>query len=147
MSETVAEPKAALRAGVAEEIRALLGRRRMTSVALARAIGKSHTYVWRRLSGETAFDVDDMAGIASALGVPVISLFPEEARSVTNRSRQEEELATNRSSHTRPHSTRPGDNRPLSRTDHVSPVRPSFLRPVDQRVIDPTRRVQEDLTR
>lgn len=127
-----------LRAGVAEEVRALLGRRRMSSVALARGIGKSHTYVWRRLSGETAFDLDDLAAIAGALDVSVISLLPaaERQREITG------------GSHVRPRSARPRDGRPGGRTDHSAPTRPAFLRSigsvtnVDQRVTDPSRLVQ-----
>lgn len=65
---------ARLREVVAEEVRALLGRRNMKHIELARRIGRSHTYVGRRLSGETAFDVDDLEQIASVLGVSAESL-------------------------------------------------------------------------
>lgn len=72
-----------LRAAVAEEVRALLGRRRMSDIALARKLKRSHTYVYRRLSGETAFDVDDLEGIAAALNVPITELFPSRTGRVT----------------------------------------------------------------
>ena len=65
---------APLREVVAEEVRALLGRRNMRHIELARRIGRSHTYVGRRLSGETAFDVDDLEQIAKVLGVSAESL-------------------------------------------------------------------------
>jgi transcriptional regulator with XRE-family HTH domain len=66
-----------LREVVAEEIRALLGRRRMSGGALAAAIGKSEMYVSRRLRGETPFDIDDLDAIATALGVePGKLLYP-----------------------------------------------------------------------
>lgn len=108
MSETITQ-EATLREHVAEEVRALLGRRRMSSVALARSIGKSHTYVWRRLNGETAFDLDDLQGIAKTLAVDVRSLLPGETKS----------------SHTlapRPMARvgRPRDNRPAGRASGSS---------------------------
>ena len=82
MSETVTE-SGTLRGEVAEEIRALLARRRLSNIALARAIEKSHTYVWRRLNGETAFDLDDLERIAQLLGVTVADLLPRQQRVVT----------------------------------------------------------------
>lgn len=67
---------ARLREYVAEELRVLLARRRMSGVQLAKHIGKSHTYVWRRLNGETAFDLDDLERIGEALGVEPVDLLP-----------------------------------------------------------------------
>jgi len=72
--------RTALSEAVAEEIRATLARRRMSASALARALGKSQTYVWRRLSGETAFDTDDLERIAGVLRVAVVDLLPEDVR-------------------------------------------------------------------
>lgn len=43
-----------LRESVAEEVRALLGRRNISKIELARRIERSHTYVWRRLSAATS---------------------------------------------------------------------------------------------
>lgn len=79
---TTAEPsrRTTFREAVAEEIRAALARRRMSASALARKLGKSQTYVWRRLSGETAFDTDDLEAIAAALSVTVVDLLPPDAR-------------------------------------------------------------------
>lgn len=75
MSTEAPERTAApLREVVAEEVRALLGRRNMRHIELARRIGRSHTYVGRRLSGETAFDIDDLEQIAGVLGVSAESL-------------------------------------------------------------------------
>jgi transcriptional regulator with XRE-family HTH domain len=51
----------------------------MSQIELARRIGKSHTYVGRRLSGETAFDTDDLERIAGILGVSVVDLLPDSA--------------------------------------------------------------------
>ena len=85
-SARTSAPVGTLRAGVAEEVRALLARRRMSSTALARHIAKSHTYVWRRLNGETAFDLDDMEAIATALGVNIRALLPAPPPGDTSRS-------------------------------------------------------------
>jgi transcriptional regulator with XRE-family HTH domain len=65
-----------LRAYVAEEVRALMARRQVTAVELADRIGRSRTYVGRRLHGETAFDVDDLENIARVLAVEVADLMP-----------------------------------------------------------------------
>lgn len=74
-----------MRERIAEEVRALMGRRRMRDGELARVIGRSHTYMYRRLSGETAFDADDLEMIARALGVNVVDLLPRDEREVTVR--------------------------------------------------------------
>lgn len=61
---------------VSEEIRAMMGRRRMSANALARALDKSDMYVSRRLRGATPFDVDDLELIAQVLDVQVTDLLP-----------------------------------------------------------------------
>ncbi|MDG4791880.1 helix-turn-helix transcriptional regulator [Micromonospora sp. WMMD1102] len=66
-----------LRELVAEEVRALLGRRQMSGAKLATAIDRSEMYVSRRLRGETAFDLDDLERIAGVLGVQVADLLPK----------------------------------------------------------------------
>lgn len=65
-----------LREHAAEEVRALLGRRRTSATQLARQMGVSQAYVWRRLSGETAFDLDDLEKISALLDVEVTDLLP-----------------------------------------------------------------------
>lgn len=45
---------------MAAEVRAWMGRRRVTQTELAAVLGKSQPYVSRRLSGEVAFDTDDL---------------------------------------------------------------------------------------
>lgn len=84
MSTTHALGAASLRERTAEEIRALLGRRRMSASALARELKVSQTYVWRRLSGETAFDLDDLDAIARILRVDPRDLMPAQDRRVTS---------------------------------------------------------------
>lgn len=63
-----------LRESIAGEIRVAMVRRQVTGAALAQALGKSQAYVSRRLSGETAFDTDDLEVIAGALRVSVADL-------------------------------------------------------------------------
>jgi transcriptional regulator with XRE-family HTH domain len=65
-----------LRVRVAEEIRVALARKRMSAARLGRELGVSQTYVWRRLKGEVAFDLDDLDRIAEILGISVASLLP-----------------------------------------------------------------------
>lgn len=68
----------ALHQRIAAEVRAEMGRARVNGSQLARKLNRSHTYVWRRLSGEVAFDVAELEDVAGALGVPV-SKFLEPA--------------------------------------------------------------------
>lgn len=64
-----------LRARVAEEVRALMARRRINGVQLSKEIGRSNMYLSRRLNGSTPFDVDDLEALARIFGVPVTTLF------------------------------------------------------------------------
>lgn len=69
MSEDVAVRVTPMRELVAEEIRVLLARRRMSASELARQMGATQPYISRRLTGEIAFDVDDLEKIARVLNV------------------------------------------------------------------------------
>lgn len=73
-----------MRERVAEEVRALLARRKMSASELARRLDVTQRYMSRRLTGETAFDADDLGNIAGVLGVDVTDLFPrrDEGRTV-----------------------------------------------------------------
>ncbi|WP_020525895.1 helix-turn-helix domain-containing protein [Catelliglobosispora koreensis] len=82
MGEPATPREQTLREGVAEEIRALMGRRNVSRQTMARALGVSHTTVWRRLSGDTALDLDELERVARVLGVEVTDLFPREGRVV-----------------------------------------------------------------
>lgn len=61
---------------VAEEIRALLARRRISGREFARQMGKSPSWVNFRLTGHTPIDLNDLDEIAKALGVPIQALLP-----------------------------------------------------------------------
>jgi transcriptional regulator with XRE-family HTH domain len=78
----------ALRDRVAEEVRALMGRRRVTGAELARAINVPQASLQRRLSGRYPFDVDLLEQIATYFRVPVVTLFPspEAAQGITLKS-------------------------------------------------------------
>lgn len=74
------EHSPALRDSVAEEVRSWLGRRRMSGAQLARLLGKSQTFVARRLDGRQAMDLDDLEMIAGVLNVSVVQLLGDAAR-------------------------------------------------------------------
>ena len=64
---------------IASEIRAELGRKRIPQADLANVLGVSQAGISRRLSGDTPFDVNEVAAVADFLGVPVALLFGETA--------------------------------------------------------------------
>jgi transcriptional regulator with XRE-family HTH domain len=61
---------------VAEEIRALMARRRMSGRQLATKLGVSPSWVSYRLTGTQPIDVNDLSRIAAALGAGVHELLP-----------------------------------------------------------------------
>jgi transcriptional regulator with XRE-family HTH domain len=61
---------------VAEEIRAMLGRRRMSGRQLATKLGVSQTWMSTRLTGTTPIDLNDLERIAAILDVEVAELLP-----------------------------------------------------------------------
>jgi transcriptional regulator with XRE-family HTH domain len=66
-------------ASVANEVRAAMSRRRMSQMQLAEALGRSQAFVSRRLTGEIAFDINELATIAEALDVPITALLGDAA--------------------------------------------------------------------
>lgn len=83
----------------------------MSATRLARELKVSQTYVWRRLSGETAFDTDDLERIAAVLDVPVADLLPLDARTTVQPMARK--VAP---------SDRPKDGRPKGRGDRRGPM-------------------------
>jgi transcriptional regulator with XRE-family HTH domain len=65
---------------VAAEVRAQMGRAQVNTSELARRIGKSHSYVWRRLTGAVPFDVADLTAIGEVLGVSIGQFIPASER-------------------------------------------------------------------
>ncbi|HEY1622139.1 MAG TPA: helix-turn-helix domain-containing protein [Streptosporangiaceae bacterium] len=62
---------------VAAELRAELARRRIPNRRIAGQLGWSETYLSRRLTGSVPFSIDDLASVASAIGIPVAAFFDE----------------------------------------------------------------------
>ncbi|MEU9022359.1 helix-turn-helix transcriptional regulator [Actinomadura sp. NPDC048394] len=61
---------------VAEEVRALLARRRLSARAAAQQLGWTPMYLSRRMNGSAPFNVDDLAALAQLLNVPITDFFP-----------------------------------------------------------------------
>lgn len=62
---------------VATEVRAELGRQRISVNELARRLGWSQPYLSRRVSGTVAFDLTDLERIANELRIGVTALIAE----------------------------------------------------------------------
>lgn len=85
----------ALSSRVAEEIRALLARRRVSGRKLAEALGFSQSAMSARLTGATPIDLNDLERIAGFLNVEVTELLPRasEGRVLKTAGRPMEEQA------------------------------------------------------
>lgn len=77
MSDESTPPRGRLREYVAEEIRVILARKKMSGAELGRRAGIKQSSMSRRLTGETAFDMDDIEAIAAVLEVSVADLLPK----------------------------------------------------------------------
>lgn len=64
------------REAVASAVRVEMARKRMSQAKLADATGLNAQYVSRRMTGEVAFNTDDLALIAAALDVSMAELLP-----------------------------------------------------------------------
>lgn len=95
-----------MRERTAEEVRVALARKRMSATQLAKQMGVSQAFIWRRLSGETAFDVDNLERIGAILGVEPADLLPRPAN-LSARSNLDKTHAP----------VRPRDNRPKGRSE------------------------------
>jgi len=127
-------PRPILREAVAEEIRALLARRRMSGAALAAKIDKSEMYLSRRLRAETAFDIDDLEQIATALGTTPGHLISDAVHARTAAAASQDATSQKPRKMTkpqvRPHvPTRPGEHRHATRPPNYPPSarRPQLL--------------------
>lgn len=95
---------------VAEEIRVMMTRRRMTGAALAKALDVSASWVSYRLNGQVAFDLNDLERIAKILDCRIIDLLPSGGGAATREKR--------------PATERPTDNRPNGRAEARNVRRP-----------------------
>lgn len=126
MTVATTERRTSLTERVAEEIRAQMGRKRMSGARLAKQLGVSDMWVSYRLRGVQPIDLNDLERIADALGVPVIDLLPRDTVRPNNRSTDQAErpMPPPRPDHSRP------KGRPHNEsTRPVSPVQPSRRRP------------------
>ncbi|MDG4796172.1 helix-turn-helix transcriptional regulator [Micromonospora sp. WMMD1082] len=64
---------------VAAEIRAEMGRQQKSGRAVAEAMGVSHIYLSRRLTGKVSLTLADLEKVAAALGVPASTFLPSPA--------------------------------------------------------------------
>lgn len=60
---------------VAEEVRALMGRHRVSQKALGIALGLGQSGISDRVNGKVPFDVDELYAMAEFFDVPVVTFF------------------------------------------------------------------------
>jgi transcriptional regulator with XRE-family HTH domain len=118
MSTTPGLRRANLTERVAEEIRAEMGRRRISGAQIARKLGKSEAWVSYRLSGKQPIDLLDLEAICEVLGVRPVELVIRAERVETQMnsrfpSTSERPTGDSLTPARRPHGTRP-DGRPLT---------------------------------
>lgn len=126
MSEDVAARVTPMRVVIAEEIRVLLARRRMSASELARQMGTTQPYISRRLTGEIAFDVDDLEKIAGVLHVQPRDLLAVVKPGPTSQYPQVSDARPVSSTNTRPPIRADAVTRPPTKVP--SPRRPALLR-------------------
>lgn len=123
---------------VAEEIRALLARRRVRQSQLARELQVSEQWLSVRLRGVQAIDLNDLQRIAAALGVRVVDLLPKTSGEPGSQTTAPYLDRHEQSDHMKdPSHSRPRDNRPNGHPNpaHVPPVqrRPARIPHAGQR--------------
>lgn len=113
-----------LSARAAEEIRAMLGRKRVTGRELARRLDVSSPWVSQRLTGHTEIGLNDLELIAAALDVEVSDLLPSPSRRDERTSGRINERSSSPTVRTRPEllHTRPPTNR-TAHSDHRETVK------------------------
>ena len=119
-------PRGQLRERTAEEIRVLLARRRMSAAELARQTGLRQQNLSRRMTGETAFDLDELEIIATALGVKVSDLVNDGGGSVQTTVPKVRVTGQRPSGSVRPRPGRP-NNRPPAASGDPRTRRPALV--------------------
>ena len=117
MSEMATAVRGSLRERAAEEIRVLLARRRVSAAELARQTGMKQSTLARRMTGEIAFDLDDLEKIADVLGVSVTDLLPRSARDGAGEPTVRYDQPTERPGTRHPVDNRPGTRKPTGRPE------------------------------
>lgn len=150
------ERTATLSEMVAEEIRALMARRKVSGRELSAKLGVSPSWISYRLSGKQPIDINDLLRIANALGAGVHELLPspemaalavepsaqpakeDSSRTMTRPARSVKHPCDSFSRSGDGEERRKAEPHPISpgRTD---PVRPMSAVPARQRRPQPTR--------
>lgn len=99
---------------IAAEIRAHMGRQKMSGRELARRLDRSPNWVSLKVGGLQRIDVDDLEAIAEVLGVKMVDLLPSDQRTPTRWQAQSETVS-------RPNRPRSPLSRPPGRTDSRGP--------------------------
>lgn len=118
MSTSTTATVTPVRERVAEELRVQLARRRMSATELARRIHVTQPYLSRRMTGEIAFDLDDLEKIAGTLGVSVRELLPRDRRATVDYhtpTLNHRSIPMPRQPMLENHHDRPADHRPPNR--------------------------------
>lgn len=76
----VSDANTAAREAIASEVRALMGRHRVSQTGLAAVLGMSQSALSRRLNAEQPFDADELLAIARFFKVNVTQLLSEATR-------------------------------------------------------------------
>ncbi|HEY9523481.1 MAG TPA: helix-turn-helix transcriptional regulator [Thermopolyspora sp.] len=85
----MSDTQAVLSARVAAEIRAHMGRNKVSGRALAKRMGRSPNWVSLKVSGSRSIDVDEMDLFADALDVRLADLLPADKREASTRKRRD----------------------------------------------------------
>ena len=107
------ERTATLSEMVAEEVRAVMARRRMSGRELANQLGVSPSWISYRLSGKQPIDINDLAAIAAALSVGVHELLPPPDQAAKAVRPEAIPRYSQVAEWTAPPPPRPRDNRPV----------------------------------
>ena len=63
------------RLAIVAEVRAGMGRHRITQAAMARKLGISRVTLTDRLTGKRAFDIDQLLAISDIIQIPLVDLL------------------------------------------------------------------------
>jgi len=73
---------------VARRVRAAIDDAGISAAEIARRVGKTQSYIARRMSGEVAFSAPDLISISVAAGVALQALLPDVPAATTGEATQ-----------------------------------------------------------
>jgi len=114
--DVVSVGRASLTERVAEEIRALLARRKMRQTQLARLMGVTDQWLSIRLRGIQPIDLNDLERMCAAMGVNVVDVVRAVADGSTLRYGRPHPVGPGRTSRTRRVGVRPRSGSPARNT-------------------------------